>query len=322
LNLTDNNKYKMTKKVLIIDNTHPILKEKLEQNNFVCDNFEGTTLSELEEIIGNYNGAIIRSRFTFDKDLLDKSTNLEFIGRVGAGMESIDIEYAESKNIKCYNSPEGNRDAVGEHALGMLLLLMNKLNEANSQVSKGCWNREQNRGMEIKGRTVGIIGYGNMGGSFARKISGFGANVIAYDKYKKNYSDKYATEVSLETLLAESDIISLHVPLTDETKYMVNNDFFSKLSKPIFLINTARGPVVKTKDLVDAIKSGKILGAGLDVIEYEETSFEKVDLMQKADFRNLAELNNVTLSPHIAGWTVESKIKLAEVLADKIINNH
>jgi len=312
----------MTKKVLIIDNTHPILKEKLEQNNFVCDNFEGTTLSELEEIIGNYNGAIIRSRFTFDKDLLDKSTNLEFIGRVGAGMESIDIEYAESKNIKCYNSPEGNRDAVGEHALGMLLLLMNKLNEANSQVSKGCWNREQNRGMEIKGRTVGIIGYGNMGGSFARKISGFGANVIAYDKYKKNYSDKYATEVSLETLLAESDIISLHVPLTDETKYMVNNDFFSKLSKPIFLINTARGPVVKTKDLVDAIKSGKILGAGLDVIEYEETSFEKVDLMQKADFRNLAELNNVTLSPHIAGWTVESKIKLAEVLADKIINNH
>jgi len=312
----------MTKKVLIIDNTHPILKEKLEQNNFVCDNFEGTTLSELEEIIGNYNGAIIRSRFTFDKDLLDKSTNLEFIGRVGAGMESIDIEYAESKNIKCYNSPEGNRDAVGEHALGMLLLLMNKLNEANSQVAKGCWNREQNRGMEIKGRTVGIIGYGNMGGSFARKISGFGANVIAYDKYKKNYSDKYATEVSLETLLAESDIISLHVPLTDETKYMVNNDFFSKLSKPIFLINTARGPVVKTKDLVDAIKSGKILGAGLDVIEYEETSFEKVDLMQKADFRNLAELNNVTLSPHIAGWTVESKIKLAEVLADKIINNH
>ncbi|MBN1113562.1 MAG: hypothetical protein JXA53_11685 [Bacteroidales bacterium] len=312
----------MNKRVLIIDNTHPILKEKLERHNFVCDDFTGSTLLELEEVIGNYNGAIIRSRFTFDKDLLDKSTNLEFIGRVGAGMESIDIEYAESKNIKCYNSPEGNRDAVGEHALGMLLLLMNKLTEANSQVAKGLWNREQNRGLEIKGRTVGIIGYGNMGGSFARKISGFGANVIAYDKYKKDYSDKYATEVSLETLLAESDIISLHVPLTDETKFMVNNDFFSKLSKPIFLINTARGPVVKTKDLVEALKLGKVLGAGLDVIEYEETSFEKVNLMDRADFRNLAKLNNVTLSPHIGGWTVESKIKLAEVLADKIINNH
>lgn len=310
------------KKVLIIDNTHPILKQKLESSNFYCEEFTGSTLPDLEKVIGNYSGAIIRSRFTFDKTLLDKAANLEFIGRVGAGMESIDIDYAESKNIKCYNSPEGNRDAVGEHALGMLLMLMNNLNIANKQVKNGEWNREQNRGMEIKGRTVGIIGYGNMGGAFARKISGFGAKVIAYDKYKTNYTDKYAKEVTLNELLETSDIISLHVPLTDETKYMVNENFIAKIKKPIFIINTARGPVVETVALIDALKSGKVIGVGLDVLEYEETSFEKVNLLDKPDFVELSKFENVILSPHIGGWTVESKVRLAEVLADKIIQNH
>lgn len=312
----------MTKRVLIVDKTHKVLTEILTDKGFSCEEFSGKTLEDLESVIGNYTGAIIRSKFTFNKDLLDKATNLKFIGRVGAGMESIDVEYAESKGIRCYNSPQGNMDAVGEHAVGMLLVLLNNLFTANYQVKGGIWNREENRGSEIKGKTVGIIGYGNMGSTFARKISGFGANVISYDKYKTNYSDGYTIETSLDTLMNESDIISLHVPLTDETKYMIDSKFIDKVRKPFILINTARGPVVNTADLIQAIDNNKIVGAGLDVLEFEETSFENVSMYENKTFKELVKKENVILSPHIAGWTHESKIKLAKILAEKIIENH
>ncbi len=312
----------MTKKVLIVDKTNKVLTEVLTKNGFTCEEFSGKTLEDLESVIANYTGAIIRSKFTFNKDLLDKANNLEFIGRVGAGMESIDVEYAERKGIRCYNSPQGNMDAVGEHAVGMLLVLMNNLFIANHQVKGGIWNREENRGSEINGKTVGIIGYGNMGSTFAKKISGFEANVISYDKYKTNYSDSYTTETSLEDLMDKSDIISLHVPLTAETKYMINSKFINKVRKPFILINTARGPVVNTADLINGIDNNKVIGAGLDVLEFEETSFEKVSMYDNKIFKELVKKQNIILSPHIAGWTHESKIKLAKILADKIVENH
>jgi D-3-phosphoglycerate dehydrogenase len=255
-----------------------------------------------------------------NRQLIDKATNLKFIGRVGAGMESIDVAYAESKGIKCFNSPEGNRDAVGEHALGMLIAVMNNFLHADKQVRNGEWKREENRGVEIKGKTIGIIGYGNMGSAFAKKLKGFEANVIAYDKYKFNYSDEFVKEVSLEEIFENSDILSLHVPLTDETHYMLNASFINKFKKKFWLINTSRGAVVNTNDLVAALKSGKVKGAALDVIEYEETSFETLSGKDLPDaWKYLISSDKVILTPHIAGWTVESKIKLAKVLAEKII---
>ncbi len=307
-------------KVLFIDSTHPILIELLTNAGFECVSGTKMSKNEIESIIKNFDGIIIRSRITIDKQIIDKATKLKFIGRVGAGLESIDVEYAEQKGIKCFNSPEGNRDAVGEHALGMLLCLFNNLIKANYEVKNGMWKREENRGLEIKGKTVGIIGYGNMGGAFARRLKGFDANVIAYDKYKTNYSDDYAKENTLEELFDKADILSLHVPLTDETKFMVNNEFINKFKKNIYLINTARGMVVKTKDLVKNLDTGKVLGAALDVLEYEKTSFEELHKNEMPDtFKKLINNEKVILSPHIAGWTIESNIKLSKFLAEKII---
>ena len=293
----------------------------LEDAGFSCDVFTEKTRKEILEIIDDYIGVIIRSRIRIDKELLDKATNLKFIGRVGAGMDSIDVEYAESKDVFCVNSPEGNRDAVGEHAIGMLLALMNNIIIADTQVRQGLWKREENRGNEIKGKTIGIIGYGNMGSAFARKLYGFETNVIAYDKYKFNYSNEFVKEISLNELFEHADIISFHVPLTTETKYMFNESFIGKFKKNIWLINTSRGQVVNTDSLVIGLKSGKIKGAALDVIEYEETSFEKLNSKELPDaWQFLINSDKVILSPHIAGWTHESKIKLAEMLGEKIID--
>ncbi|MGQ9847905.1 MAG: NAD(P)-dependent oxidoreductase [Bacteroidales bacterium] len=306
-------------KVLFIDTTHPILKQKFENIGWQCDYFPDLNYQKVLNIIANYEGVIIRSKIKLDKNLLFAATRLKFIGRVGSGMENIDLETAQKRGIACFNSPEGNRDAVGEHAIGMLLSLFNNLYKANYEVKNGIWKREENRGIELKGKTVGIIGYGNMGSAFAKKLCGFEANVIAYDKYKKNFSNQYVKEVSLEQLKTESDIISLHVPLTEETKYMINKRFIDTCSKPFFLINTARGPVVNTQDLISGLKSKKIAGAALDVIEYEENSFEQLAQFPP-EFYELTQFQNVLLSPHIAGWTFESNVRLAEVLADKIIN--
>lgn len=307
------------KKVLFVDDTHPVLREELTAMGFQCDDFTGKNSDDCKRIIGDYFGAVIRSKITFDAAMLDAATQLQFIARVGAGMESIDVEYAKFKGIVCFNSPEGNRDAVAEQALGMLLSLLNNLNRADAEVRKGIWLREANRGIEIKGKTIGIVGYGNMGGAFAQRLKGFGCKILAYDKYKTDFGDEFVTECDMETLYTETDILSLHVPLTEETRYLVDENYINRFVKNIWLINTSRGPVVNTSALVGALKSGKVNGAALDVLEYEKTSFEAMDAEAFPEpLKQLVAFDNVILSPHIAGWTVESKYKLAKVLADKI----
>ncbi len=307
-------------KVLFIDSTHKSLFEILKSNGFECDYKPEISKEEIINSISNYEGVITRSKITFDKPLIDRAKKLKFIGRVGAGMENIDVEYAKHKGITCMNAPEGNRDAVGEHAVAMILNLFNKICIANQQVKNGIWQREANRGLEIGGKTIGIIGYGNTGSAFAKKISGFGANILSYDKYKTNYSDGITKEASLQTIFEQADILSLHVPLTEETDYMVDSNFLKSFKKNIYLINTSRGKVVKTSDLSTAIAEGKVLGAALDVLEYEKTSFEKLHIENTPEsLKILIESENVILSPHVAGWTVESNYKLAKYLADKII---
>jgi D-3-phosphoglycerate dehydrogenase / 2-oxoglutarate reductase len=311
---------KASHKVIFINNPHPVIQQKLEKAGYVCEMATDIPKEDVEKIINEFFGLIINSRFFIDKQFIEKAAKLRFIGRVGSGMESIDVAYAESKGIHCFNSPEGNRDAVGEHALGLLLSLMNKISVADKQVRQLIWRREENRGVEIKGKTVGIIGYGNMGSAFARRLKGFEAEVIAYDKYKKGFSDEFATECKLEDIFKRADIVGLHVPLTEETNYMVDSAFIGKFVKPFFLINTARGKVVNTADLVIALKNEKIRGAALDVLEYEDISFEKMNADHLPEpLKYLFEADNVVLTPHIAGWTVESKYKLADVLAEKIL---
>lgn len=309
------------KRVLVTDKTHPILCEKLQAAGYHCDVQADLSYNELLEVINNYDALVVRSKVEIDRNFLDNTHSLKCIGRVGAGMETIDVDYAEQKGIKCLNSPEGNRDAVGEHALGMLLTLFNNMLRANNEIRSGLWKREANRGLEIKGKTIGIIGFGNMGSSFAKRLRGFECNIISYDKYKKNYAPDYVEEVSLEELFNRADVVSFHVPLTDETHYMADAAFFNSFAKPIYLINTARGAVVKTVDLVSGMQSGKVLGVALDVIEYENMSKDGLDLETlSADFKYLLQADNAVLTPHIGGWTVESKYKLADVLADKIID--
>ncbi len=307
--------------VLFVDSTHSKLPEKLTEAGFICDYLPDIKPKEIIKIISKYEGVIIRSKIKIDKPIIDAATNLKFIGRVGAGLENIDVDYATQKGITCFNSPEGNRDAVGEQALGMLLTLFNNIIKADFEVRNGKWIREGNRGIEIKGKTIGIIGYGNMGSAFAQRLKGFEANVIAYDKYKFNYSDDYVKEASLENIFENTDILSLHVPLTEETQFMVNDDFINRFKKNIYIINTARGKVLKTDDLVKNMQKGKVLGSTLDVLEYEQVSFENLhsenDLPEA--FQYLINSNKVVLTAHIAGWTQESNVKLSEFLADKII---
>jgi D-3-phosphoglycerate dehydrogenase len=274
---------------------------------------------EIEAKIQDYQGIVIRSRFKIDKTFLDKATNLQFIARVGAGLESIDCDYAESKNIALIAAPEGNRNAVAEHSLGMILSLFNKLNQADAEIRSGHWNRESNRGNEIDGKTVGIIGYGNMGKAFAKKLRGFEVDVLCYD-IQENVGDANAKQVSFTEFQQKVDVLSLHLPWTPETDKMVNSDFINGFIKPIWIINTSRGKNIVTADLVTALQSGKVLGAGLDVLEYEKLSFET--LFQEATtpeaFQYLLNAKNVILTPHIAGWTFESHERLAQVIVDKI----
>ena len=308
-----------TIKILHLDTNHPLLWEQLEKAGFINEADYTSTKEEVESKIENYHGIVIRSRFKIDKTFIDKAKNLQFIARVGAGLESIDCEYAESKNIILIAAPEGNASAVGEHALGMLLSLFNKLNTADKEVKSGQWNRESNRGTELDGKTVGIIGYGNMGKSFAKKLRGFDVEVLCYD-ILPNKGDENAKQVSLQEIQQKADVLSLHIPWTPETDKMVNTTFINQFSKPFWFINTARGKSVVTTDLVSALQSGKILGAGLDVLEYEKLSFETLFEGKKPEaFEYLLNANNVLLSPHIAGWTFESKEKLAQVIVDKIL---
>jgi D-3-phosphoglycerate dehydrogenase len=308
-------------KVLFIDSNHPILHETLVRAGITCDLNYSWTLEEILQHIDLYDGIVIRSRIYLGKDLIDKGSRLKFIARAGAGMENIDVAYAESKGIRCLNSPEGNKDAVAEHALGMLLGLFNNLCRVNHQVRDGLWIREKNRGIELMGKTVGLFGYGNMGMAFAQRLSGFGVTVLAYDKYKTHFSDAFATACSLEKLQQDCDVLSLHLPLTTETEYLADASFFDSFSKNIFLINTSRGKIVRTADLIRKLQSGKIQGACLDVLEYESGSFENLaEIKNKPDFQFLIQSEKVMLSPHIAGWTQESHVKIASVLAKKILD--
>lgn len=307
-------------KVLHVDINHPLIIEQFSELGFQNDEDYTSSKEEIEAKIADYDGLIIRSRFTIDSQFLDKAKNLKFIGRLGAGLENIDTKYAKSLGIFLAAAPEGNRNAVGEHALGMLLSLFNKLNTADKEVRNGKWDREGNRGIELEGKVVGVIGYGNMGKAFAKKLKGFDVDeVICYD-IQGGIEDDNARQVGIMEFQSRVDVISLHVPQTELTIGMVDAAYLEKFKKPIWIINTARGKCIKTIDLVDALKSGKVLGAGLDVLEYEKASFENMftdDNLPEA-FQYLIESDKVILSPHVAGWTVESKIKLAQTVVDKI----
>jgi D-3-phosphoglycerate dehydrogenase len=301
--------------ILIVDDVHPIFMEQAEAKGYTCDYRPTIKTEEAIQIIGDYAGLVIRSKFQVDKKVLDTATNLQFVCRAGAGMDNIDEAYAAQKGIHLINAPEGNSDAVGEHAIGLLLSLMNNFNRGDAEIRHGKWEREGNRGYELKGKTVGIIGYGHMGHSFARKLSGFQVDVIAFDKYKTGFSDRYAREVSMEQIVTLSDVVSVHVPLTNETNGLVDDEYLFHFKKPIFFINTSRGKTAKVSAVLKAIKEGKILGAGLDVLEVEKFP----TLAEQAWYEELRQSGKVILSPHVAGWTFDSYRKISEVMAEKLV---
>jgi D-3-phosphoglycerate dehydrogenase len=307
------------KKVLLLDDNHPVLQQGLEQLGYICDRDYHSSKQSIEKIINQYQGIVIRSRFKIDKTFIDAGENLQFIARVGAGLESINTVYAKQKGIHLIAAPEGNRNAVGEHTLGMLLSLFNKLNKADREIRQGKWQREANRGLELEGKIIGIIGYGNMGKAFAKKLKGFDVQVVCYD-IKANVGDENCTQVSLQEFQKIADVVSVHTPHNKSSYKMINTHFINTFKKPFYLLNTGRGTAVVTDDLVIALKNGKILGAGLDVLEYEKTSFENLFENKKLPnaFEYLIQADNVLLTPHIAGWTVESKLKLAQTIVEKV----
>ncbi len=306
-------------KILMADSNHPVLHESLMAKGYQCDLFWDKSKEELVKLLPEYEAVVIRSKFKFTKDILDTCKKLKCIGRVGAGMENIDVAYAESIGIRCVHVPEGNMDAVGEHALGMLLMLLNNIKKADAEVRQGIWIRAENRGVEIKHKVVGIIGYGFMGSSFAAKLSGLGCEILAYDKYKQGFGNDHVKECTMQELFEKCDIVSLHVPLTAETNYMVNSSFLNAFKKPIYVINTARGKCLNTADLVEAMKNGKVLGACLDVLEYETVSFEALDKVAMPEpFQYLINSDKTVLTPHIAGWTHDSNYKMSKLIADKM----
>lgn len=304
----------MSKRILIVDDLHPAFAEKASVLGFEVDNKPLINREETLAIIANYVGIAVRTKFRIDKELFNAASQLKFVARAGAGLDNIDEVEAKERNIQLINAPEGNCDAVGEHAIGLLLSLMNNFRKADNEIRTGMWDRESNRGYELKGKVVGIIGYGYMGQSFAKKLAGFGVKIIAYDKYKTGFSDDFVREVSMEEIVKHSDVLSLHIPLTKETRQMVNDEYFFHFKKPIFFINTARGEIVNTSAVLSQLKRGKILGAGLDVLETEKFP----SLAKQLWFDELKESDQVILTPHVAGWTFDSYRKISEVLAQKL----
>ena len=303
-------------KILIVDDLHPAFKIAAEQIGFEVDDQPFIKKEKVLEILKDYVGLAIRTKFRVDKEVIDRAPNLKFVARAGAGMDNIDVAYADEKNIHLINAPEGNADAVGEHCVGFLLSLMNNFRKADTEIRNGVWEREGNRGYELKGKTIGIIGYGNNGSSFARKLKGFEAIVLAYDKYKTRFTDDFATEASMEEIVKYSDVLSIHIPLTRETKQLVNDEYLSHFRRPIFFINASRGEIVNTQSILKGIKENRILGAGLDVLEKE-----KFPALADADFyQDLIKEDKVLLTPHIGGWTFDSYRKISEVLAEKLKN--
>lgn len=308
-------------KVVFLDTVHPVLNEMLEKSGkFICVDGSTWDLVTCTNDLKDAYGIVIRSRFTMNAEFLQHAPNLKFIARSGAGMENIDEKYCEEHGITLFNAPEGNRNAVGEHALGMLLSLMNKLHTANRDVKVGIWDREGNRGEELDGKTVGIIGYGNNGKVFAQKLRGFDVKVIAYDKYKQDYGDDFVMEATLEAVIRKSDIISFHIPQNQETVYFANQEFFDGLGKSIYLLNLSRGKIVETKALIQALEKGTVKAAALDVNEFEKKSFEHFfDSEIHPDLAYLIQSDRVMLTPHVGGWTHESYFKLSAVLGEKIL---
>ncbi len=308
------------KNILLIDTIHPVFSSMVGENGFTVTDGSAWPEEKIMENLSAYNGIVIRSRFRLGKEFLDHAGNLVFIARAGAGMENIDVTRARAAGIACLHAPEGNRDAVGEHAVGMLLSLFNHLNRADTEVRLGKWRREENRGLELKGKVIGVIGYGNMGTSFVQKLAGFETRVLIFDKYKPVQPGAYYRAATMEEIYRESDVVSLHVPLTDETHYLLNEESLGRFHRDIFVVNTSRGKNVDTAALVNGLKSGKVRGAALDVLEYENLSFENLDAAAlPAPFQYLVQSEQVILSPHIAGWTQESNIRIATVLAEKIL---
>ncbi len=306
--------------VLFVDSVHPILSERLSAEGMTCEHVEKESNETIFEKMKTCDGLVIRSRFPLDAERLKKCTNLKFIARSGAGMENIALDFCKENNIQLFNSPEGNRNAVAEHALGMLLALMNHLHTAHQEIKNRIWDREGNRGEELDGKTVGIIGYGNNGAAFAKKLRGFDVKVLAYDKYKTGFGDHFVMESTLEAIQSQADVISFHVPQNEETIYYFNSDFLEACKKSFYLLNLSRGKVVELKTVVKGLKINKIKVAGLDVLEYEESSFENFfDKEFPADFTSLLDSKNVILSPHVGGWSNESYFSLSNVLADKIL---
>lgn len=311
------------KKIYFIDKVHPILLERLASIGFTCVDITEERLENIPEKLIDAFGIVIRSKLSLDNTILNKCKQLSFIARSGSGLENIDVSYCNSHNIVCFNSPEGNRNAVAEHGLGMLLTLFNKIHISDLQIRNGIWQRESNRGEEITGKTIGIIGYGNNGSSFAKKLQGFDVKVMAYDKYKSGFGDHFVHECTLQAIQEQADVVSLHVPLAMDTKHMINEEFINKMQKSFYLMNLSRGKIVKTQDLVNAIKADKIKGACLDVLEYEKKSFETFfEQNLPDDFNFLIQSEKVVLTPHVAGWSKQSYFELSNVLADKIINHY
>lgn len=307
-------------KVVFLDTVHTILEERLTASGFKCIDATNLSRTECEAIISDADGIIIRSRFRMDETFLQFAPELKFIARSGAGMENIDESYCQIRNITLFNAPEGNRNAVGEHALAMILAMFNHITKADREVRGGKWDREGNRGIELDGKTIGIIGFGNNGSAFAKKLQGFDVNILAYDKYKSDFGKGQVVESSMNEIWEKADVLSFHIPQNEETLYLGNEDFFERFKKPIYVINLSRGKIIETAGLVKHLKSKKVLGACLDVLEFEKSSFESFfDQDLPSDFQYLLDSPNVLLSPHVGGWTVESYFKLSDVLADKIL---
>jgi D-3-phosphoglycerate dehydrogenase len=309
------------RKILFIDTVHPILEERLSSRGFVCVNGAKMTRDKIQTELNDSFGIVIRAKFTLDKAFLCSAKKLKFIARSGSGLENIDQAYCKERKIELFNSPEGNRNAVAEHALGMLLSLLNKIPHGNRQVREGIWDREGNRGEELDGKTVGIIGYGNNGSAFAKKLRGFDVKVLVYDKYKTGFGDHFVQECTLQAIFQQADIVSFHIPLNRETKYFAEELFFNSFNKPVRVLNLSRGKIVNTKALVLALKEKKVIGACLDVLEFETKSFESFfEQHLPEEFQYLIHSENVLISPHVGGWTIESYFKLSNVLADKILD--
>ncbi len=304
------------RKILIVDKLHPPFKEAATELGYEVDDHPDYTYEQTMAVIAGYTGLAIRTKFRVDRPLMEAAEQLKFIARAGAGIDNIDEEMLIEKRLICLNAPEGNRDAVAEHAIGLLLAVMNNFAKGDEQIRKGIWDREGNRGHELGGKTVAIIGYGNTGRALARKLSGFDVQILAYDKYQTGFSEGNVREASMEEVVKHADVLSLHIPLTRETKQMVNEEYFFHFRKPIFFINTARGEIVNTTSVLNGIQSGKILAAGLDVLEVEKLPA----LGQQEWFDKLAAERRIVLSPHVAGWTFESYRKISEVLAWKLKN--